>query len=251
MTGLQVVAGSLLLTVAVALIASINPYLMLALALGIWVPIWFCATVLRMTEEQGKLLLAAGLCGLVYIALSHLLLGDVVQWWKALLEMWVKQIMPPESAGKYADRLASAAPMMNAMTNAGLVISLVTTLFCARWWQASLFHPGGFRQEFQALRLPRVLTLAVVVSVGLLVAGLGAPGSPAMEVLVLLVFLYLFQGIASVHRLVVAGRLTMPWLIGMYVLLIVLPQAVLFMACLGMVDSWIFRKASPSPNDKS
>jgi len=249
--GLQVIAGSLLLIVAVALLARINPYLMLLFALGIWLPTWFCAVVLRLTEEQGRMLLAAGLCGLIYIVLSHLLLDDVVQWWKSVLALWVEQFMPPESAGKYADRLATAAPMMNAMTIAGLVLSLVTTVFCARWWQAYLFHPGGFSQEFRALRLPKVLSLAVLVCVGLLAAGQAQPGSAALEALVLLIFLYVFQGIAAIHRLVAAGRLAGPWLIAMYATLIILPQAVLFVACMGMVDSWMFRKGAPSANDKS
>jgi len=249
--GLQVIAGSLLLIVSVALLARINPYLMLMLALGIWLPTWFCAMVLRMTEEQGRMLLAAGLCGLVYIALSHLLLDDVVQWWKSVLALWVEQFMPPETAGKYADHLAAAAPMMNAMTIAGLVMSLVTTLLSARWWQAYLFHPGGFRQEFQALRLPKLLTLGVLACVGLLAAGQAEPGSAALDVLVLLIFLYVCQGIAAAHRLVAAGKVAGPWLVAMYVTLIVLPQAVLFVACMGMVDSWMFRTGAPRPNDKS
>ncbi|MGH8120980.1 MAG: DUF2232 domain-containing protein [Gammaproteobacteria bacterium] len=249
--GLQVVAGSLLLIVAVALFARINPYLMIMFALGIWLPTWFCAMVLRITEEQGRMLLAAGLCGLLYIALSHLLLDDVVQWWTSVLALWVEQFMPPESAGKFADRLASAAPMMNAMTTAGLVVSLVTTLFCARWWQAYLFQPGGFGQEFRTLGLPKFLTIAVLACAGLLAAGQAEQGTAALEVLVLLIFLYVFQGIAAVHRLVAAGRLARPWLLAMYVTLVVLPQAILFVACMGMVDSWMFRTGASGPKDKA
>lgn len=249
--GIQVIGGSLALTTVVAMFAHITPYLMVALALGIWVPTWFCALVLRQTHEQGKMLLAAGLCGLVYLALSHLLLDDVVQWWKTLLQLWVEQALAPEIAGKYAERLVELAPLMNAMTNAGLVISLVTTLLCSRWWQASLFFPGGFRQEFLALRLPRVLILPVVACGVLLAAGQAAPGSLALEVLIMVVFLYVFQGVAAVHRLVAAGKLAGAWLIGMYALLIILPQAVLFVACLGMVDSWVYPKAAPDTHDKS
>lgn len=250
-TGLQVIAGSLLLTMAVALLAGVNPYLMFVLALGIWLPTWFCATVLRVTEAQGSLLLAAGLCGLVYIVLSHFLLDDVAQWWKSVLELWVKQILAPESAGKYAERMVAMAPWMNAITNAGLVVSLVTTLFCARWWQASLFHPGGFRQEFLELHLPKTLSLGLLACVGLLAAGLAEPGSAALEVLVLIVFLYVFQGVAAVHRMVAAGKVARPWLIAMYIFLVILPQAILFLACMGMVDSWIFRTATPGTHDKT
>ena len=249
--GMQVITGSLLLTSGLALLAGVNPYLMFILALGIWLPTWLCATVLRLTEAQGIMLLAAGLCGLGYIILSHLLLDDVAQWWKSVLEIWVKQVLAPENAGKYAGRVVAMAPWMNAVTCAGLVVSLVTTLFCARWWQASLFHPGGFGQEFQTLRLPRALGLAVLAGAGLLAAGLAEPGSAALDVLVLIVFLYVFQGVAAVHRLVAAGKLARPWLIAMYVLLVVLPQAVLFVACMGMVDSLVFRATTSGTHDKT
>jgi Predicted membrane protein (DUF2232). len=134
---------------------------------------------------------------------------------------------------------------MNAMTAAGLIVSLMITLLCARWWQAFLFHPGGFRQEFYALHLPRILIIAVPAGVGLMFMGLAKPGATALELIVAVVFLYVFQGISALHRLVAAGKLAGLWLVLMYVLLIVAPQTILLVACLGMADSWLYRAKAP------
>jgi uncharacterized protein YybS (DUF2232 family) len=51
--------------------------------------------------------------------------------------------------------------------------------------------------------------------------------------------LYLFQGLASVHKTVAAKNMPRGWLVMMYVLLLFVPQAVLLVACLGLVDSWM------------
>ncbi|WP_185232541.1 hypothetical protein [Teredinibacter franksiae] len=37
-------------------------------------------------------------------------------------------------------------------------------MLIARWWQAMLFNPGGFKEELQGLRLPPVLASACVVA---------------------------------------------------------------------------------------
>jgi hypothetical protein len=250
--GLQVIAGSLVLTAIVILLAGLNPQIVLAIAIGIWLPVWFCANVLRVTAAQDRLLLAAGMCSLIYILMTHLILGDVTAWWDGWLKAWVEQVIQEDRREQYREILAAAAPLMNAMTAAGLFISMVTTLLVARWWQAVLFNPGGFRQEFHALRLPRVLMLAVIAGLVLVFMDMAGPGTVVLDILLLLIFLYLFQGIAVIHRTVVSRKMARGWLFGMYLLLFVLPQSILFLACLGMVDSWLVRPVSGGgPNDKS
>jgi uncharacterized protein YybS (DUF2232 family) len=62
--------------------------------------------------------------------------------------------------------------------------------------------------------------------------------------------MYLFQGLASVHRIVNAKKLPQIWLIVMYLLLVFMPQAILIVACLGLVDSWMNREIK-STNDNN
>lgn len=249
--GLQVIFSSMLLLLALFLVAGISPYVAPVIALVIWLPVWFCASVLRLTESQGLLLVAAAVFGLVYITLTRLLLGDVTAWWQRWLELWLEQVANPANRESMEAMLTSMAPFMNAMTAAGLFLSLVCTVFLARWWQAHLFNRGGFRKEFHALRLPRALVIVVVADMIYMLVGGTQPGSAAMDIMLLLMFVYLFQGLATVHRLVARKNLSRGWLTGMYIFMFLLPQTILFMACVGMVDSWLVRRQSAGPNDNS
>jgi hypothetical protein len=250
--GLQVIFGSLVLTALLTWLAGFNPQIVIAVAIGIWLPVWFCAIVLRVTAAQGQLVVAAGLCSLLYILMTHLVLGNVTAWWDSWLKLWLDQVMQEDRKAQFQEMLATAAPLMNAMTAAGLFISLTTTLLFARWWQSALFNPGGFRGEFHALHLPRGLVFAVIVGLVLVFLDRAGPGSLALDILLLLIFLYLFQGLAVIHRTVVSRKMAQGWLIGMYMLLFVVPQSILFLACLGMVDSWLVRPgAGGASNDNS
>ncbi len=252
MAGLLVIIGSLVLTAMFTLLAGFNPQIVIAVAIGIWLPVWFCANVLRVTASQGQLIVAAGMCSLLYILMTHLILGNVAEWWDSWLKLWLDQVLQEDSKAQYQEMLVTAAPLMNAMTAAGLFISLVTTLLVARWWQSLLFNLGGFRGEFHALRLPRGLIFAVIAGLVLVFLDMAGPGTLAMDILLLLIFLYLFQGLAVIHRTVVSRKMAQGWLIGMYMLLFVVPQSILLLACLGMVDSWLVRPgADGTSNDNS
>jgi len=250
-TGLQIIFGSMLVTLVLVVPAGISPYLVLVFVLGIWLPVWLCASVLRLTESQGKLLVTAAVFGLAYIVLTHLLLGDVTAWWRQWLDIWVKQVADSGKQGNLQELLVSAAPLMNAMTAGVLFVSLVITILLARWWQAHLYNRGGFRKEFHALELPRALVFVVVADLVLLLTGGTQKGSVAMDIMLLLMFVYLFQGIASVHRVVARKKMSRGWLTGMYLFMFLLPQTVLFMACVGMVDSWLVRRPRAGTNDNS
>ena len=250
-TGLQVITGSLVLTAIFALVVKINPYIVIAFALGVWFPVWFCANVLRITENQGFLILAAGSMALLYIVLMHLLVADVPGLWRQWMTIWLEQAVQPEKQARLQEIMDNAVPLMNAIMAAGLFISLVATVLISRWWQAGLFHPGGFKKEFHSLQLPRWLIAAIVICVFLVATGSAHPGSMTLEILVLLIFIYMFQGLASIHRLFAARNLATGWLVGIYVLMLVVPQIILFLACLGMADSWLIKQGQTHHNDNS
>ena len=53
------------------------------------------------------------------------------------------------------------APQMAGMLGAGTAMTSVLCLLLARYWQAALYNPGGFGEEFKALYYPPVaMTLA-------------------------------------------------------------------------------------------
>ena len=248
-SGIQVVFGSFVLTTLFAIAANTDPYVVVAIAVGIWIPVWITANVLRITASQSSMLLAAAMVGMVYILLTHILVNDIVAWWQGWLDLWLEQLSGHANREKLAALFNMAAPFMNAMTVAGLFVSLVCTVFCARWWQAHLVNKGGFRKEFHALRLPGLLVYPVIALVVFMIINDSKPGSMVVDILVLLIFVYLFQGIASIHRVVTDRKLSGMWLTGMYVFLFLLPQLLLFIACIGMIDSWLYKQRAETDSE--
>lgn len=247
--GMQVIIAALVITsifvYAVNMQAGVAP----AFALGIWAPVWLCSMVLRITESQGILVLSTGFLGILFVVLMHLLIDDVSGWWRSWLDVWLNNNLPAESVEQYKSMFESAMPLMNAMMASGLIVSIVTTVLLARCWQSSLFNPGGFRAEFYQLRLPRLLTLATFICILLTVIDSGLPPWLFRDVLIIMIFMYLFQGLAAVHRMIFLRKLSPAWLFGMYSLLLLMPQMALFLACIGLADSWINREQSTHGRD--
>ena len=237
--GMQVLIVCLLVVVFFVVLAGVNPQVALAFALGIWVPVYICCSVLRITQSQGWLVLLVGGIAAAYVLVMHWLIDDVPAWWLQWMGTWINHAFPDGGGEQYQKVLAQAAPAVNAMMASGMTIILIITTFLSRWWQSMLFKPGGFRKEFYALRLPNVVLFLTLIGIGLLVADGGQQGSVGMDVLVVVIVLYLFQGLASVHKTVAAKNMPRGWLVMMYVLLLFVPQAVLLVACLGLVDSWM------------
>ena len=237
--GFQVVAGSLFLTLVLTFIVGIIPQVALAFCLGVWLPVWCCSTVLRASESQSLMALAASGIGLLFILFTHLLIGDVTAWWKSLLDLWIQTNLSAATGEQYKQALNIVTPLMNAIMASMIMLSLILTTLIGRWWQALLFNPGGFRPEFYAIHFPRVLCYATVLGVAILFIIGEQEISILRDALVLVIFLYMFEGLASIHRAVHRRNLSTAWLGIMYCLLILMPQVVLFISCVGMVDSWM------------
>jgi hypothetical protein len=235
--GIQIIIGSLLAMELFALMAQIPPQVSLALAIVIWVPVWLCAIALRSTESQGVMVLVAGMIGIAFIVTMYLGTDDVAAWWQHWLVTWIDTALPVETGLQYKQVLEPVFPLLNAIMAAGLVMSIVLTMFIARWWQASLLNPGGFRKEFMSLHMHRILLLPVALGFLFMMLSNEPMHSLLRDSLIVMVFLYLFHGIAVVHRIVSRRNLPGIWLFCMYFMLLVVPQSVLFLACLGIADS--------------
>ena len=235
--GIQIIIGSLFAMELFALMAHIPPQVSLALVIVIWGPVWLCAIALRSSGSQGVMVLVAGMIGIAFIVTMYLGMDDVAAWWQHWLVTWIDSALPAETGLQYKQVLEPVMPLLNAMMAAGLVMSMVLTMFIARWWQASLFNPGGFRKEFMSLHLHRMLLLPAALGLLFMLLSNEPMHSLLRDSLIVMVFLYLFHGIAVVHRIVIRRNLPGIWLFCMYFMLLVVPQSVLFLACLGIADS--------------
>ncbi|WP_372747285.1 hypothetical protein [Litorivivens sp.] len=137
-------------------------------------------------------------------------------------------------------------PVLSATDVAGMVGAInawtvVLGLALARWWQAMLYNPGGFRSEFHALRLPQALAVGLVLGM-LLLASSGAWANWAM----ILQMPLSVAGFGLVHALVARSRLGVGSLVMFYMLWALLLPLRWVVQLLAVTDSFIdVRKRLP------
>ncbi|MEH6637747.1 MAG: hypothetical protein V7717_00590 [Porticoccaceae bacterium] len=115
-----------------------------------------------------------------------------------------------------------------------VAISSIASLVLGRWWQSLLYNPGGFAEEFRALRIQPPLALASLAGMTgcyLFSADYVAWGN-------LLGLPLLVAGLALVHHLVASAKKGAHWLAIFYICLVLMlgPLSMLLLG-LGLVDS--------------
>ncbi len=249
--GLQTLLASLLVLYVFCVLADLSAQFSIAYASVIWLPVWFASTALRLSGRQGILICTVALLVVSLIVAAYVTIDDVSVWWQQWFDLMLEKAIPPERIDQYQDVLKAGAAMMNSMMATALMLNIIMATFCARWWQSRLFNPGAFRKEFYALRLPAAV-LPVSGIIMLLVFTLAGPWQSMLkDITVILMFMYLIQGISSVHRNVDELKLSTAWIVSMYCLLVLIPQMGLLIACLGMTDVYIDwrRKKRGSENE--
>ena len=166
----------------------------------------------------------------------------------------VPSTSPVSSAEKIALRQQLAALEANvgimaklATPTMGIMMMLcgVGSVFLARHWQARLYNPGGFQQEFHQLRFGKTFSL-VVLAFSTLAMFLGV--SLLNHIAMVLLAAVMFQGLAVMHCVVKNRSMSSAWLVGLYVLLL-LPHTSALLGALGLADNWLdVRKRTAPPS---
>ena len=216
----------------------------------LWLPLMALAEVLRVTRSLRLVVEISVILGLLMIASQYLFMDDVVGFWKGVLSEYSAQIMDP-SVITEAERntmVEEVAPWMAGGLAAAWFLQLTLALFLARGWQAVLYHPGGFAQEFRELRLGYWLLILVPV---LLLSGMLSekPGFLAQGALVGMSAFFL-QGVAVVHGLVARLKAGQGWLIGFYLLLVIgMPASFTLVSAAGFADGLVNFRARVRARD--
>jgi len=137
------------------------------------------------------------------------------------------------------DALPAYDTMIFALLAGVVFAQLVAVMFLSYWWLAMLHAEIEFGSEFRRLKLGRVLGIPamVLISFGLVI------DSPLVQNLAFLVlFAFLFQGLAVVHAWVHAKH-WQPLLWFVYILLIV-PWTWLGLSAVGLLDN-VFNLRAP------
>lgn len=237
--------GALVMGVAALGVAAIG-----ALALGsawpafgvlliLWLPLLGLGATLRHSRSLGFVVQAAGILGVLLVLLAHTLIADPAALWLELMAPFREALVSDAVLDADAAEVlfATLARWMTGTFAAALVLQWLLALFIGRWWQAQLYNPGGFGQEFRALRLHRGFGIAAL---GLLVwIGFAKGPGPVADLLVVLLPLFLLQGLAVIHQMHRARGAHVGWLVGLYALMVFfMPNAELLVASLGLLDIW-------------
>jgi hypothetical protein len=241
---LVLVASLAVAGVAMALVVhTLEPLLVFVVFTG--VPVLVLAEVLRRTASQGLTLTAGGIMGGITLTGFYLLTSDPVAWWRATLERFAAEPFREANPNLDAEALKqldaamdALAPVMLSLPTAA-VVGAMLIVWLARWMQSVLDNPGGFGEEFRALRLnTRVAMAGLAVALLAIFAGHVANGM-FRGLLALVIVLYMIQGVAIMHAMVRKRGASVGWLVAVYLaLLVVPPAAILGLAVTGFSDTW-------------
>jgi len=207
--------------------------------------VWGFALILRQTVSWTRVLQVAVWVGVAVLALIHLFYPDITAWWAPFIKenMLRMQKALPEllTSDKIAQVSEQAAKVITGVHLSILVFLGLFSLFLARWWQASLYNPGGLRPELLQIRLGVRETVLLGVIILFIFTDISAMGTAiAMDCAPLIGLIFVLAGISLVHRLM--NMIQKPWigLLLFYGLLVFETRyVVLVLISLAVIDSGV------------
>jgi len=235
--------STVILTVFTSVALS-NPAIGMEMALKFWLPAWFLASIVFTRASMSlAIVVAAALSSLLVIGFYSF--TDPAAYWNEVINT---QLVPMlKEAGMQIQEDPEAEKiwvfMSKIMTGSALALFLALqtiSLLLARYWQALLYNPKGFGQEFRQLRFGKVTAnIALVVTVLAVTTSI----EMALNLFFIAVVLMMFQGLALAHSLVEKCKLNSYLLVGMYVIMLFTLQSgaigLLLIATIGLLDNWL------------
>ena len=234
--GLYVLGCSSLAAALLGFLALGNFQFALLYVMVLWLPVWLISIILREGQHLSLAVEIAVLIGIVCVIGFYLYAPDPVALWKAVLSQMIPADVPVADIQRTIDILVH---YMTGVIASGSVFGLLFGLFLGRWWQANLYNPGGFRQEFLSLSTkPRISIGAIVVLIIAVTSPVGI-SEIAWNVCILLFVLFTVIGVAVLHyafSMMKLGRYMVPMF---YITLFLIPHAMLIVGLVGLSDPWL------------
>jgi len=217
---------------SLALLASGGQDSLLTVAsIAVVIVVLVAASVLRSSASWASAVMTATACSVVVSLLLMTLGASQLMSATQLLAELLSEL------GTEQARLPIAATPLFVAGLFGWVVAVgsLIAVLVARWWQASLYNPGGFGSEIRQLRLGvgSASVLAAMVALGWLQ---GADYRPWVELLALPL---LFSGLALLHYIAAARGLGALWLGLVYGGLVLSDSLNMVIVGLACVDSLI------------
>ncbi len=240
--GLYVLVCACLAAAVLSLFLSIGYQFALLYGLVLWTPVWLISIVLREGRNLGVAIEIAVLLGVVAVLGFYVYQSQPAQVWGGVLTVMMQPMLEanPDVPVEQIKQSAQAfAHFMTGAIAAGSVYGLLFGLFLARWWQAALYNPGGFRAEFLAMKGHGKLSMATILLVALAALSSGVLAEISWNMVLVLFVLYTFIGTAVLHAsfaVMKGSRFMVPFL---YLTLVLIPHVMVIIAVIGLTDNWL------------
>nr|WP_305888713.1 hypothetical protein [Methylomonas sp. SURF-2] len=240
--GLYVLACACLAAAILSVFLGIGYQFALLYGLVLWTPVWLISIVLREGRNLAVAIEIAVLLGVAAVVGFYVYQAQPAQVWAGVLSVMMQPMLEarPDVPVEQIKQSAQAfAHFMTGAIAAGSVYGLLFGLFLARWWQAALYNPGGFRVEFLAMKSHAKLAMATLVLLAAAALSSGMLAEVCWNMLLVMFVLYTFIGTAALHACFAemkGSRFMVPFL---YLTLVVIPHMMVIIAVVGLLDNWL------------
>jgi hypothetical protein len=217
-----------------------SPAVIVYFVLMAWLPAWLAATVLKQTMSLAASLQVITVLSLLAVIVLYVAFPGFGEFWREPLDSLVQQLAEQYQGQISLEELQQAEELaiklIPGLIASSILFGTMISLFLARWWQAAILNPGGFGKEFQALNLGRV---SAMIAMGIVAASVAMGTELIYAMLLLVLALYLTQGMSVVHAVFARKQLNAVWLYMLYIAMIFVPHIVAALLLVGITDAWI------------
>ena len=204
-----------------------------------WLPVLAFALLLRRTVSWALVMQALGMVGVAGVLAAHVLYPDIAQFWQSVLQVSLQDTL--QRVGMNAKQASGAiqhmAQYFTGIFAISLALSISLSLMLGRTWQAMLYNPGGFREEFTHWRMSSVLAGAMLAVAAL---ALLLHNALLVELMIVGLVPFLMQALGLMHGLVKQSGLNVGWLVGLYALLLFATlQMAALLSAVGIADCFV------------
>ncbi|CAB1276913.1 DUF2232 domain-containing protein [Candidatus Nitrosacidococcus tergens] len=234
-------AAAIALFMAFSSINILGPHkvdVVLPLLLTLWLPNFVSMLILRASRSLTVTFLIVGFFIVLFVVGTHSVADNMSLWWKKWLEQHIS-LVPGATVQGFVNE--GALELMDGFVAMFFEASLICTVLLARKWQSFLNQATTFRTELSSLKLPRILTgLIVILGILITVEILPGPGSVWVDLLMVAIMLYFFQGVAALYAILASKKLSGWWLILLYIALFSAPTLIIKgVALIGIIRSLV------------
>jgi len=203
---------------------------------------WTVSLPLTLTASAGIGLLT----GAALLVFGESYLQTLEQYFAELFRNLQSQLAQPE--GREITLVAPGVTSIAGLLGLMNALSCALCLLLARWWQAALYNPGGFREEFHGLRFDTGSSAVLA----LLVVGISSLGLEYRPWAAMFALPLSLAGLGLIHARAAHRKQGVTYITLLYLLWVTLDAVKLIVIGLAVADSWIdFRRRWREPDDKT